>query len=377
MNKMRFVLVLLLVGVAFGFSASSTKAAQQLLSAKLTLSEPRVTTTSNHTFTFTNSAATTTVLGYRFEYCKFPSGTCTEPTASLITTTATKGTFTGFTTGANWTLNAATNGTLIINDSTETGEDLSDTYMSLEAQSITNAAAANCNASDANSSSSTCYVRIFTCSALDTSTCSSSDETNVISKTIVSYTVTTGVQVSARVDPTFTFKVNGVNPSTVNNAITTSVTSTFSTLPFGSLTAGTPKYAAHQLVVSTNTVSGYSITAKMATQMTGTYSANNIDPFAGSGVTWTTPIGWTEPTGTAANTNTGWIGANTTDSDGTLSGYGAQLFGPINNTENIVSYSASSALNDSVYVTYAIEANVYQPADTYTGSLTYNGLPTY
>ncbi len=30
-----------------------------------------------------------------------------------------------------------------------------------------------------------------------------------------------------------------------------------------------------------------------------------------------------------------------------------------------------------VYVTYAVEANVYQPADTYTGVLVYNALPTY
>src|SRR5262249_4614520 len=115
---------------------------------------------------------------------------------------------------------------------------------------------------------------------------------------------------------------------------------------------------------------------KMVTQMTGVYSANNIDPFIAP---WGTPTTWTDPTGSTPNDNTGWVGANTTDTD--VTGWSAspsQKFGTISATANIVMQKSSSDNGSApVYVTYAIEANVFQPADTYTGTLIYNALPTY
>jgi hypothetical protein len=73
----------------------------------------------------------------------------------------------------------------------------------------------------------------------------STDAANLIDSGVASVTFVEQVSVTARVDATFTFVVDGV-ANVTHNGVTTSVSSAYNTLPFGSLTAGTPKYAAHR-----------------------------------------------------------------------------------------------------------------------------------
>jgi hypothetical protein len=270
---------------------------------------------------------------------------------------------------ADWTLASAAANKLVTQKNTG-AQSLSenDRYIFVFASITNHSSGSNCNIT--NSSSETCYLWINGYSSIS--------ETGAQDSTVVSITAVAAVQVTARVDPTFTFVVTGVGASTVNNAITTTVSSAYNTLPFGNLTAGTPRYAAHKLNVTTNTQAGYSVTAEMVTQMAGVYSANNIDPFAYGGVDWGSPAAWTNPGGNSPNTNTAWIGANTTDADISSGAYTNGIFGPISGTANAVMSSAQSDNGStSIYVTYAVEANVYQPADSYTGTLFYNALPTY
>ncbi len=189
---------------------------------------------------------------------------------------------------------------------------------------------------------------------------------------IDTYTIIPEVQV----DPQLTFTISSVGANTVNNGVTTSVASTFSTLPFDNISINSPKYVAHQLDISTNTEYGYTVKAKLLSLLQGIYPANDIDPFAATGATWNTPIAWTSPTGTVPNVNTGWLGANTTDTD--VSGWssGVEKFGPISTVSHEV-MQASGRDSSTVYVTYALEVNAYQPADLYSGVLVYNVLPTY
>lgn len=345
--------------------------AAQVTNLRITLSDPRPNpTTTTHTFAFTHTSGATLKM-INFEYCTTASGACTAP-ANINTSSATKGTLTGVTTG-DWTINTAVaaNPKLL---HTSAGEAIgAGAVMSLGLGAITNHAIDDCQAGG-DASSDTCYVRLTTCT--ETTNCSSSVATNKADEGIASYTVVAAVTVTARVDPTFTFVVNSVAASVANNAITTSVASTFNTLPFGNLTAGTPKYAAHRLNVTTNTQAGYTVSNRMITPLTGVYPANNIDPFPHS---WSSPAAWTEPTGTAVSVNTGWIGANTTDADvANWNGDTTQKFGGVTSSAQTVMQSATSDNGvTGVYVTYAIEANVFQPADTYTGVLVYNALPTY
>jgi hypothetical protein len=182
------------------------------------------------------------------------------------------------------------------------------------------------------------------------------------------------IHLSKTPDASLSFSISGVAAGVVNNGITTSTASTFNTLPFEHLTVTIPKYTAHQLYVSTNAYEGYRVTVKVLNYLQGNYPANNIDPFVGS---WASPSYWTEPTGTTPNDNTGWIGANTTDTRVTGWSEGALKFGPVNSNENTVMISSAEDSGSTVYVTYALEANIWQPSDLYSGQIVYNLHPTY
>ena len=181
----------------------------------------------------------------------------------------------------------------------------------------------------------------------------------------------------ANLDPSFTLSIASVAADETHNAITTTVATTTTGIDFGDITPGTPEYAAHEITTTTNNAStSYVVLVKLTGLMQGLYPGNNIDPFIGNSATWTSPQNWLEPTGTVKNSNTGWLGANTTDTD--VSGWssGENKFGPIS-TSDVVIITSSSAENKTEYVTYAIEANSSQPADQYSATLIYSAVPVY
>lgn len=341
---------------------TSKAEAAQMKTALLTLGDSRPAAATSHLFTFTHTSAAT-VKKITFEYCNDPSGTCGTNTTVI----------TGVTVGSEnlpdaWTVSNNSQ-TITLTSDVAAGSVLTADYATtISFNGISNGAMSDaCDGNGANGTD-TCFVRIDSWNSAGTV---------IVDSTVVTYTLVDAVTVEAKVDPTFTFVVSAVNLNTVHNEITTSVTSTSNSLPFGSLQAGTPKYAAHALAVTTNTQGGYTVTSGLATQLTGIYTDNNIDPFVAP---WTSPTTWTEPTGGTPNDNTGWFGANTTDVDvPNWNGPKPQFFGGIANGSSVTVMRKASSDNGTVpdYVTYAIEANVFQPSDLYRGILTYNALPTY
>jgi hypothetical protein len=182
------------------------------------------------------------------------------------------------------------------------------------------------------------------------------------------------IQLDDILDPSLSFSIAGTSAGNTYNSITTSVDTTYNNLNFGNLTFGVPKYAAHMLSATSNAPGGYSVTMKLDSFMQGLYPGNDIDPFPGS---WDMPTTWTEPTGTTENIDTGWIGANTTDTRISAWASGSEKFGAVNNSAHQVMYATAADSGSTVYVTYAIEVNILQPADLYSGTITYNFLPTY
>ncbi|HOX96673.1 MAG TPA: hypothetical protein PLI45_04830 [Candidatus Woesebacteria bacterium] len=69
------------------------------------------------------------------------------------------------------------------------------------------------------------------------------------------------VRVTATIDPSLTFIISGANASTSHCGLTTDISTTSNSVPFGILTINTFKTAAQTLTVSTNSVSGYAVTA--------------------------------------------------------------------------------------------------------------------
>lgn len=180
-------------------------------------------------------------------------------------------------------------------------------------------------------------------------------------------------------DPVLTVRVEGVASGQTHNGITTSTTSTDTSLPFGSIGDGQVKYAAHKLTITTNAPAGYTITAKLESSIIGNYNSGVVHPFGATNATWTTPQSWTTPDGNTPNNNTGWFGANTTDTR--VSGWSGSTtgkFGPISTVARPVARStAPDRAGTVVYVSYALGVNGLQPADVYTGAIVYDVVAGY
>ena len=197
------------------------------------------------------------------------------------------------------------------------------------------------------------------------------------------------IAVTASVDPNLTFTVAGVSSGGNLNGGTSNIniTTTAATIPFGTLTAGTPKIGAHDVTVSTNASSGYMVTASnsaITTDITNAVLASgsaNIDKFSGTNASPTT---WSAPNGTTANTNTGFFGYTTEDSNLNCTGQTANRFtssGP--KWAGSTTYGAELVCNTSpvsseqTRVGWEIEVNSIQPAGAYSGTIILIATPTY
>jgi hypothetical protein len=192
------------------------------------------------------------------------------------------------------------------------------------------------------------------------------------------YTINQAGGGGGAVDPTLSFTLEGVGSGVTNNGVTTNVSSSYGSLDFGKLVDSQPKFACQKLTVVTNATNGYTVTVKVDGYIQGLNTANKIDPFGAPGVSWTTPQDWITPTGTTKSSDSGWFGANTTDTrvTGWSSGTSGK-FGPISSTPRVVMKSTTADEGTSIYVSYAIEINGFQPSDIYSGRLYYNVLATY
>ncbi|HEX4799151.1 MAG TPA: hypothetical protein VFV22_01300, partial [Candidatus Paceibacterota bacterium] len=102
--------------------------------------------------------------------------------------------------------------------------------------------------------------------------------------------------VTAAVDATLTFTVSGVaSGQTVNGSpTTTAAASTGTTLPFGTLSAGTSKTLGQDLTVATNARNGYVVTVQQSQNLLSSTGAD-IDGFSNGAYT-NTPTAWVSPT---------------------------------------------------------------------------------
>lgn len=366
----RFLVALFAVAALLPFVASKADAAL-VKNAYMTMSDPRNSaTTVTHTFYWINQTAN--IGGITLAYCVRPSSTCTDTGADGSSAALSAITYNG---GAesNWTYswNAAQFRSELKNTGTTMGGGGNQYVVTIT--NMTNPVLGNCTFTQpGNASSSTCYVKVATYSS---STFGTTRDDGV-----VSLTITQGVSVTARVDPTFTFQVAGVTGDGIitrnGSTMTSGVTSTVTAIPFGNLTSGTEKFAGHDLTVVSNTDGGYNVTVRMLANLTGTAYSFDIDPFTGNAATTTSAQAWTLPTGGTAGTNTGWLGVGTNDTD--VPGRSANAFFSLSaaNTTLVMS-NADSTTGESNEIAYGIEVNSSQPADNYTGTLVYNAVPVY
>jgi hypothetical protein len=198
--------------------------------------------------------------------------------------------------------------------------------------------------------------------------------------------IVSGVTVTAHVPALLTFQVKGVPASTTVESGTTNVTSTTTTIDFGTVNAGTQYLAAQKLVVSTNANYGFTVKVWQNQNLTNAMGAD-IDKFA-NGTPPATPQAWSSPSAIPGQENTyGHFGLRSDDSDVQLD-FGTNLWtgfpgdGPSYQVEVLKSNRPTAGESDSQgygwdYVEYQLEISALQEAGDYSNILTYVCTPTY
>jgi hypothetical protein len=355
----------------------------QLTQATVTLSN--VVSQGNSSYTISFDAASTSNVGrIDFQYANTASGATLPNTLTTTSATLTSINING-SPSAGWSLANTTNGFLSLTNSTPVAVTATQPIV-IVLGNITNNSTTSGTQCDSVSNSDSCWIQITDFTASNGST--------PVDSTTVTYTVITSVSVTATVDPILLFTVSGVTNSNIstNDAHATgtdsgiqTTTSTATALQFGHVTVGVSKVAQQKLQVETNANNGYDVYNKFTgtNAMIGSAnSSNNIDPYTGGGATWSSPTAWTtDPTGSAASVDSGWIGVRTTN--GGVSGFGGDdLYGPPvvsdSLTGNKVMHSTIPDIGTSgTYVSYKIRVNANQPADAYTGTVVYNVVANY
>ncbi len=190
------------------------------------------------------------------------------------------------------------------------------------------------------------------------------------------------VDVTAIVNTSFTFVVDGLATSTTVNGTSTTGSTTPTAIPFGVLTAGQIKTMAQQLSVTTNARNGFVVTVEQDQNLLSSTGAD-IDGFIDGAYT-NTPTAWVAPTNAILNENT-WGHWGLTSEDSNLNGdeFGSALFVAASTTpRQIFSHSGPSdgttADVGRTRVGYQIQITPLQEAgDDYNTILTYIATPTF
>jgi len=168
------------------------------------------------------------------------------------------------------------------------------------------------------------------------------------------------------------FTINGLPIGTSTAGQTTDVTTTASTIGFGSLPVGDDIVAAQRLSINTNAAEGYRVW-KYSRQNLTNGSGLEIDPVISTNAA---PAGWSTACATSAIS---CVGYHTTDATLTA---GSARFAPfdtyasLTTTPEEVMYS-SIPVNESHDLLYRIEITEDQPAGTYETDIVYIAAPVY
>jgi hypothetical protein len=202
------------------------------------------------------------------------------------------------------------------------------------------------------------------------------------------------VLMTASVDATLSFTIDGLAAATVVNGVTCTETTTATTTPFGTLDTTSSSTVCQELTVATNATNGYSVTVEQNGELTSDGGAN-INSFNNSqnGTGTTTPGFWAPPTGTLDVYNTyGHMGLTSEDNslDNAIWGetnpfnVGAQPeYVGFNGTDEVqVMYhgSPSNGTTENIGLTqvaYTAEISALQEAGDYESILTYICTPVY
>lgn len=186
------------------------------------------------------------------------------------------------------------------------------------------------------------------------------------------------VRVTATVDPTITFSIGASSSGVTACGVTTDVTTTATSVPFGTLSLNTFVDGAQLLTVSTNAVNGYSVTAIENDQMSiGGLGATTIpDTTCDSGTcTSTSESNWATPTD---NPGFGYSLTSLSGATVPFTAGGSFSSRPFDTTTPREVMSSTGVANShQINVCYRISVDATQAAGDYENQITYTATATY
>lgn len=319
-------------------------AAGSFTSARVQLSDSQPSATSvTYSFGFTTSV-TTDIKQLNIQICTTASGTCNAPSGFDAGTP---------TIGSD---NIAGTGRTVSKPSANEFKVVVTTPAAQATQAVTISFSGVTNPD----SQSTFYARITTYS--DTGT------TIIDGPTAIGFATTNGITASVTVDPSLTFTVNTVASGQSVNSATTTVATTATTIPFGTVTTSANGIAAHSLVVSTNAVNGYTVYIRY----TGALSDGNshtIADFSGSNAS--------PATFSAAGTSGFGYTTESTSLSGTGGRFSSNKYAAFTTSNTEVARATSAVSSDTTKIGYQVGVGGAQEAGTYTTTVTLTATPTY
>lgn len=196
------------------------------------------------------------------------------------------------------------------------------------------------------------------------------------------------VRVTATVDPTISFSIAGIASGQTRCGVSTDVTTTALSVPFGTMSLNTFKTLAHDLTVSTNATGGYVVTASENDQLgkDGATTPNIADaPGNNTLESESTSDEWTTATVNGfgfslQNVDAASVPFQYTTATGNCTGtFCSRQFADIAGAETPQTiFSSTTVANaENVYVCYRLSVGATQTAGDYQNQITYTATGTF
>lgn len=266
--------------------------------------------------------------------------------SGMTTTSFTLGSVTGGSVTGTWSAFNSTNGTLQFQDSAQTSTSTGSPIVAV-GNTITN------------TSLGTFYAQVTTYSTVSSNVCSTVvDQSNVIALETHS-----GVSATLTIQPSITFSVANYGSAVNGSGDSTFVSTTATTVPFGTVSGGNTAQGSQILTVTTNAAHGYnmyiSYTAQMAAGATTFRDQNG------------TPASPNNYDGSSTQSSLGYTADNANVS------FGSNKWAGMSTTQQKFAAQTAAINGDATHIEFKIEPSTTQAAGSYSTTVIYDVAPSF
>jgi len=199
--------------------------------------------------------------------------------------------------------------------------------------------------------------------------------TTPIDSATITYTNTSGSQVSLSVDPSLTGTTTGVGSGASCDGVTTTGASSSTAMSFSGVTSAANGIMCQDLQVATNAPNGYTVYLRYTQPLTDAL-AQTIADVPGTNAS---PAAF-PPAGTEAygySTDDATLGTGTPDRFTNYDSLGHQGWAKVTTTNAEVGYEPSGVTATDYHIAHRISIASTTPAGTYTATIIYTITPVY